>query len=109
MERGTIHFFLCQKEKSSKKEVGDLAGRMLASVEAVYRKAHSALRGSLRKRRTIRLAKGCFAARGSLGDFDRMEAFLLVRSQDCVSPKSLFHSLGACTVVPLSVVLRDCM
>ena len=65
---------------------------MLASVEAVYRKAHSTLRGSLRKRRTIRLAKGYFAARGSLGDFDRMEAFLLVRRGSCFSPKSLFYS-----------------
>ena len=26
LPRGTFHFFLCQKEKSSKKEVGNLAG-----------------------------------------------------------------------------------
>ena len=34
--------------------------------------------------------------------------FLLVRRRDCFSPKSLFYSLGACTAVPLSVVLVHC-
>ena len=41
LERGTVNFFLCQKEKSCKKEVGDLAGRTLSSVEIVYCKAPS--------------------------------------------------------------------
>ena len=56
---------------------------------------------------TIRLAKGCFAARGSLGGFDRWEDFLLVRRGDCFSPKSLFDSLGVYTKDPLIVILRD--
>jgi hypothetical protein len=44
---------------------------------------------------------------GSLGDFDHMDAFLLLRKWDGYSPKSRFYSLGACTAVPSSVVLRD--
>ena len=76
---------------------------MLASVEAVYRKAHSTLRGSLRKRRTIRLAKGYFAARGSLEGFDRMEFFsfgaptgLHLPQEPILFPPSLYGSSVVC-------------
>ena len=53
------------------------------------------------------MAKGYFAARGSLDDFDHMEAFLLVHRGSCFSPKSLFDSLGVYTKNPFIVVLRD--
>ena len=42
-----------------------------------------------------------------MDDFDRVEAFLLVRRGDCFSPKSLFDSLGVYTKDPLIVFLRD--
>ena len=43
-----MHFFLYQKEKSSKKEVDQRAVGWLSSVGAVYRKAGAALRKRLR-------------------------------------------------------------
>ena len=43
-----MHFFLYQKEKSSKKEVDQPAVGWLSSVGAVYRKAGAALRKRLR-------------------------------------------------------------
>ena len=42
-KEGTLHFFLSQKEKSSKKEVGERAARALS---ALARKAREALRES---------------------------------------------------------------
>jgi hypothetical protein len=42
----TVNFFLCLKEKSCKKEANQHAVGLPASMEAVYRKAHSTLRES---------------------------------------------------------------
>ena len=75
-ERST--FFFSKKKKGCKKEVGDLAGRSLCVWDMHRAKKARLCAEALALLGTIRLAKGCFAARCSLGSLDRVAAFLLV-------------------------------
>ena len=70
----------------------------LASMEITATKARSLFANAYLKVHIL-LGERNFAARGSLEGFDRMEFFLLVRRRDCISPKSRFYSLGACTAI----------
>ena len=80
LERENGILFLFQKEKVSKR-----------SWQAC-RLTGSRVWGLHTAKPTRSARNGCCAARGSLGYFDRMEAFLLVRLRDEDSPKSLFQS-----------------
>ena len=88
--------FLCLKEKLQKKQTSVPLDCSRVWKPYTAKPTRLCAKAQCWSIVTIRLAKGYFAARGSLDDFDRMKAFLLVRQGNCISPKSLFDSLGAC-------------
>ena len=108
LEKGKRYTFSFPKRKSTKKKLANLRfDRRCVWDSYTAKPTRLCAKAQCWSIVTIRLAKGYFAARGSLDDFDHMEAFLLVRRGNCFSPKSLFDSLGVYTKNPFIVVLRD--